>query len=163
LQPLWISISQVSLLSTSLAEKIASLGFTKRDNDVFGKIKKFNLSESSSKLFSFLNLHESCVAVFSAVVKSEGIDVENLFVKIPNIFLAFKTSFIYNTQCKKCDMSQKIDISDYNFSLPKIKRKCQSCQRVMNIDSSNLNPLTSIQKDDIIRFLNILSETGIFF
>jgi hypothetical protein len=114
-------------------------------------------------LIKFLNLHESCVAIFSAIVKSEGIDVEDIFVKIPNIFTAFNTSFIHYTQCKNCDMSLKIDISEYDFTLPKIKMKCQSCQRVMNTQQSIFNPLIQVQKDDIIRFLNSLSETEIFF
>lgn len=121
---------------------------------------KFDNTDSSKKLFSFLNIHPSCIATFNTIVKSENADIEEIIKKHTNIFSAFNTSFLYFAKCKnkKCKMVQNIDITDYDFNLPTDEIKCQSCQKRITFDESDFKPLTTIQKDDMIRFFNLISD-----
>jgi hypothetical protein len=112
-----------------------------------------------------LNAHSSCLATFDAIVKSERADIDEIIKKHTNIFCAFETSFIYYAECKnkRCKMVHNIDISDYDFNFPTEQIKCQSCQRLIKFDRSDFKPLNTIQRDDLIRFFNLISEKyGLF-
>jgi len=151
-------------LSNKIADFLITKGYKYTKDKTSSKIQNFDNTDSAPKLFSFLMSHPSCVAVFDSIVKSGGAsDIDSIYSRLINMFRDFKTSFIYCTQCKRCRTNFNYDISEYDFKLPSAPLKCPRCQRRLTARSSDFEPLISIQKDDLIRFLNTAAENyGLF-
>jgi hypothetical protein len=153
----------VKLLNKEIVTFLENKNFTVSNDRSTQIINIFDQDDSSDLLYTFLKSHRSCRILFNASVKTKdflpNIDIFAIYPGLNRKFESENTSFLYIAKCKLCnDDIDSIYITETDFKLPTKTIRCTKHRKKVTIDPEDYRPLTNISRNDLIRFLNEISE-----
>jgi len=144
-----------------------SRGYIAKKSNTYELLEEFNKTKISRNLFNFLQIHPSFRILFRAIIKTgeQAVDPDLIYSKMIEQFSKLDTSIIYSVQCNTCKKDiYSLNIAEKNFKIGvNDALHCASCRRTIYPKSIQFHPVFDVSKNDLIRYLNSISEkSGLF-